>query len=128
MAAPEPLLTHEDDESLLSVTRAPSGLALDITRPGLKARYRVVAPLPELRRFAEELIDGLESKRRLVEVAGPTEGALHLAATAAPGEDGELLLLMIAKEAKGEELEAEYVRFASRGQMVDFAQALLSLE
>lgn len=127
VAAPEPVLTHEDDESLLSVRPAPAGYELAITRPGLKAKYRVTASRAALFEFAQSLLDGLESNKRLVEVSGPEEGALHLAATVAPGEEGELLLLMIAKQAKGEELEAEYVRFSNRAQMAELAEAILQL-
>jgi len=124
----DPLLTHEDDESALTVRGAPAGYEVAIQRPGLKAPYRLAAPREALSGFAQSLLEALESKRRLAEVEGPSDGKLRLAATVAPGEEGELLLLMLAREGgKGDELEAEYVRFASRAQMADFAEALLGL-
>lgn len=125
MALPEAVLRHEDDESALDLRPATGGLELAITRPGLRARYAMVVTKPALASFAQEVLDGLDEGKRLVEVAGPSDGKLRLQATAAPGEEGDLLMLMLAREGKGEELEAEYVRFASRAQMAMFAEDLL---
>lgn len=124
-----PLLTHEDDESALAVRQAPGGYEVAIARAGLKVPYRLVARRDALAAFAQEIVEALESKRRLAEVRGPSDGKLRLAATVAPGEESELLMLMLAREGgKGDELEAEYVRFASRSQMAGFAEALLGLD
>jgi hypothetical protein len=125
VAATPDILTHEDDESTLTLRHAPGGLEVAITRAGLRARYALVAAKPDLARFAQDLLDGLDAGHRLVEVAGPAEGKTRLAATAAPGEDGELLLVMLARESPGDEMEAEFVRFASRAQMAAFAEELL---
>jgi hypothetical protein len=125
--APAPILTHEDDESALSVREAPGGYELSIARSGLKTPYRLVAARERLADFAERLVAALDAKRRLVEVDGPGDGKITLRATVAPGEDGELLLLMLARPGGGDEAEMEYVRFASRDQMADFAEALLGL-
>lgn len=128
MPGNDPLLTHEDDESALSVRRAPAGYEVQIQRPGLKVPYRLAASRADLVAFAQDLLEALEGKRRLAEVEGPGDGKLSLRATVAPGEDAELLLLMLAREgSKGDELEAEYVRFASRDQMSGFAEALSKL-
>lgn len=123
-----PLLTHEDDESTLTLRAAPTGYEVAITRPGLKAHYRLVAPREEIAAFAERVLEVLETKKRIADVDGPTDGKLALGATVAPGDEGELLLVLLARQASGgDEMEAEFVRFASRAQMADFAEALLGL-
>jgi hypothetical protein len=121
-------MRHEDDESAFEVRNAPGGYEVSLERPGLKARYRLATAREPLAQFAQRLLEALEQKRRVAEIDGPTDGKLRLAATLAPGEEGELLLVALAREGSaGEETEMEYVRFASRGQMADFAEALLGL-
>jgi hypothetical protein len=128
MRRPEaaPLLTHEDDESALHVRDAGAGLQIEVIRPGLKVPYRITLARDEARGFALEVLEALDSPKRFADIPGPTEGPIGIHAMIAPEDDQEMLMLMLVRGgSKGDEMETEFVKFASRDQMAGFLDDLV---
>ncbi len=122
------MLVHEDAESVLRIQPHAKGFEVDISRQGLKKPYRLVASKEALHGFADELLDVLEDEPSFAEVDGPTDGSLLLRAMILPVEGmPELMLLLQRQHVKGDEIEAELVRFASARQMGTFASELAEI-
>ena len=122
----EPLLPHEDPESVLLVRDGAASLLFEITRPGLKMPYRVTVLKADVRVFATDVLEAVDSTKRFADVPGPAEGKMSLHAMIAPEEDHELLMLMVVRGGgKTDDMETEFGDFASRDQLGRFLEDLV---
>jgi hypothetical protein len=123
-----PLLDHEDAESRLTVRTKPPGAEIAIERRGARP-WRMTAPLDALREWAAQAEETIAEAARVADVPGPSDGRLVLKALVFPGEGGreDIMVMLQRVGAGGDEAEAEFVRFASRRQVLSFLARLAAI-
>lgn len=128
MPAPEPLLVHEDPEGALLVLPSPIGYTLAIRGASRGAPFEVKLTKEDLKGWVQEVLDAVDSSRRVADVRGPSDGKHRVSALIAPGDEGEDLMVMIVREGvKGDEAEMELVHFSNRDHLGQWAEDVLVL-